>query len=121
MKKIYAFLTSMPFMAFLFLTLAFSMAIATFVESSHGTPAARSLIYNSWWFELLWVLFALNLINNLIRYRLLTKRRFTMGLFHIAFLVMLLGAAITRWYSYEGMMHIRENESSDFILSSNAS
>lgn len=108
-------------MAFIFLTLAFSMAVATFVESNHGTPAARSLIYNSWWFELLWVLFAFNLINNLFKYRLLNRRRFTMGLFHIAFLVMLLGGAITRWMSFEGMMHIREDESSDFILSSKAS
>jgi hypothetical protein len=118
MKKIYSFLTSMPFMAFLFLVLAFSMAIATFVESSYGTPAARSLVYNSWWFELIWVLFALNLLNNIIRFRLLNKRRFTMGLFHVAFLVMLLGAAITRWLSFEGTMHIRENDSADYILSS---
>jgi hypothetical protein len=118
MKKIYSFLTSMPFMAFLLLILAFSMAIATFVESSHGTPAARSIVYNSWWFELIWVLFALNLLNNLFRYRLFHGKRFTMGLFHVAFLVMLLGAAITRWFSYEGSMHIREGESSNFILSS---
>jgi cytochrome c-type biogenesis protein CcsB len=107
-------------MAFLFLTLAFSMAIATFVESSYGTPAARSLIYNTRWFEALWALFALNLLNNLFKYRLLTKRRFTIGLFHVAFLVMLLGAAVTRWFSYEGSMHIRENDSSNTILSSDA-
>ncbi|MGM0621156.1 MAG: cytochrome c biogenesis protein ResB, partial [Bacteroidota bacterium] len=93
------------------------MAIATFVESSYGTPAARSLIYNTHWFEALWALFALNLLNNLFKYRLLTKRRFTIGLFHVAFLVMLLGAAVTRWLSYEGTMHIRENDSSDYILS----
>lgn len=120
MKKIYRFITSLPFMAFLFLTLAFSMAIATFVESSYGTPAARSLIYNTHWFEALWGLFALNLLNNLFKYRLLTKRRFTVGLFHIAFLVMLLGATVTRWFSYEGTMHIRENDSSSTILSSDA-
>lgn len=120
MKKIYAFFTSLPFMAFLFLTLAFSMAIATFVESSYGTPAARSLIYNTHWFEALWALFALNLLNNLFKYRLLTKRRFTIGLFHVAFLVMLLGAAVTRWFSYEGSMHIRENDSSNILLSSDA-
>ena len=120
MKKIVAFFTSLPFMAFLFLTLAFAMAIATFIESSYGTPAARSLVYNTWWFEALWALFALNLLNNLFKYRLLTKRRFTMGLFHVAFLVMLLGAAVTRWFSIEGTMHIRENESSNTILSSEA-
>jgi len=120
MKKIYQFFTSLPFMAFLFLTLAFTMAIATFVESSYGTPAARSLIYNTHWFEALWALFALNLLNNLFKYRLLTKRRFTIGLFHVSFLVMLLGAAVTRWFSYEGSMHIRENDSSNTILSSDA-
>jgi len=104
-------------MAFLFLALAFSMAIATFVESSYGTPTARALIYNTHWFELLWGLFALNLLNNLFRYRLITARRFTLGIFHISFLVMILGAAITRYFSFEGMMHIRENQSSNFILS----
>ncbi|HPF50053.1 MAG TPA: cytochrome c biogenesis protein CcsA [Draconibacterium sp.] len=117
MKKIYAFITSLPFMAFIFLALAFSMAIATFVESSYGTPTARALIYNTRWFELLWGLFALNLINNLFRYRFFTARRFTLGIFHISFLVMILGAAITRYFSFEGMMHIRENQSSNFILS----
>jgi cytochrome c-type biogenesis protein CcsB len=119
MKQIYSFITSMPFMAFLFLTVAFSMAIATFVESSYGTPTARSLIYNTRWFELLWALFALNLLNNLVRYNFFTKRRFTLAIFHISFLVILLGAGITRFFSFEGVMHIRENSSSNTILSTN--
>ncbi len=106
-------------MAFLFLALAFSMAIATFVESSYGTSTARALVYNTRWFEALWALFALNLLNNLIKYKFFTRRRFTLGLFHIAFIVMILGAAITRFFSFEGVMHIRENQSANFILSSN--
>ena len=118
MKKIYSFLTSLSFMAFLFLSLGFAMAIATFVESSYSTATARALIYNTRWFELLWALFALNLVNNLFRYNLLNKRRFTLGLFHISFLVIFLGAAITRFFSYEGVMHIRENTSSNQILTS---
>ena len=93
------------------------MAIATFVESSYGTPTAQALIYRTHWFELIWALLALNLINNLLKYNFLTKQRFTLGLFHISFLVILLGAAITRYLSYEGVMHIRENQSSNFILS----
>ncbi|WP_346856593.1 cytochrome c biogenesis protein CcsA [uncultured Draconibacterium sp.] len=119
MKKLYSFITSLPVMAFLFLALAFSMAIATFVESSYGTSTARALVYNTRWFEALWALFALNLLNNLIKYKFFTRRRFTLGLFHIAFIVMILGAAITRFFSFEGVMHIRENQSANFILSSN--
>uniref|UniRef100_UPI003217A750 cytochrome c biogenesis protein n=1 Tax=uncultured Draconibacterium sp. TaxID=1573823 RepID=UPI003217A750 len=118
MKKLYSFVTSLPFMAFLFLALAFSMAIATFIESSYGTSTARALVYNRHWFELLWALFTLNLINNLIRYKFFTRKRFTLGLFHIAFIVIILGAGITRFFSFEGVMHIRENESANFILSS---
>ncbi len=105
-------------MAFLFLALAFSMAIATFVESSYGTSTARALVYNKLWFEALWALFALNLINNLVKYKFFTRKRFTLGLFHISFIVMILGAAVTRYFSFEGVMHIRENESANFILTS---
>ncbi len=106
-------------MAFLFMALGFAMAIATFVESSYSTDTARALIYNTHWFELLWGLFALNLVNNLFRYNLLNRKRFTLGIFHISFLIIILGGAITRFFSYEGVMHIRENASSSSILSSN--
>jgi cytochrome c biogenesis protein ResB len=117
MKKVFSFITSLPFMAFLLLAFAFSMAIATFVESSYGTPTAQALIYKTHWFEAILALLALNLVKNLLKYKFFTKERFTLGLFHIAFLVILLGAAITRFISYEGVMHIRENTSSNFITS----
>jgi cytochrome c-type biogenesis protein CcsB len=104
-------------MAFLFLALAFSMAIATFVESSYGTPTAQALIFKTRWFELIWLLLAINLVNNFVKYRFYTWKRLSMGLFHISFLVIIIGAAITRYISYEGVMHIRENTSSNFITS----
>lgn len=107
-------------MAFLLLAFAFSMAIATFVESSYGTPTAQALIYKTRWFELILLLLAVNLVKNLLKYRFFTKERFTLGLFHIAFLVILLGAAITRFISYEGVMHIRENQSSNKIISTDS-
>ncbi len=108
----------MPFMAFLFMVLAFAMATATFLESSQGTSAAKALIYNTHWFELLWALLALNLINNIIKHRLFSAKRFTLGLFHISFLAMMAGALLTRYAGHEGTMHIREGQSSDMIVSS---
>lgn len=107
-------------MAFLFLAFAFSMAIATFVESSYGTPTALALIYKTHWFEAIMVLLAINLVNNFIKYRFYTRQRISMGLFHISFIVILIGAAITRYISYEGVMHIRENTSSNFITSTDS-
>ena len=118
MKKILNFLVSFPFMGFLLLILAFSMAIATFVESSYGTEAAQGLIYKSIWFSLILFLLAVNLMVNFIRHKMYSKQRIAMGIFHISFIIILIGAAITRYISFEGMMHIREGQSSDFIMSS---
>lgn len=107
-------------MAFLFLALAFSMAIATFVESSYGTPTAQALVYKTKWFEAILLLLAINLVNNFIKYRFYTRQRISLGLFHISFIIILVGAAITRYISYEGVMHIRENQSSNYILSTDS-
>ena len=37
--------------------------------------------------------------------------------FHIAFLLIMLGAGVTRQFSFEGIMVIKEGETSDFIFS----
>jgi cytochrome c-type biogenesis protein CcsB len=105
-------------MGFLLLILAFSMAIATFVESSYGTEVAQGLIYKSFWFSLVLFLLAINLLVNFIRHKMYTRQRIAVGLFHISFIVIVIGAGITRYISFEGMMHIREGESSNSILSS---
>src|SRR5665648_1250909 len=73
MKKLLNFLFSFPFMGFLLLVLAFSMAIATFVESSYGTQAAQGLIYKSFWFGLILFLLAVNLLVNFVRHKMSDK------------------------------------------------
>lgn len=117
MKKFLNFLVSFSFMGFLFLIMAFAMAVATFVESSHGSAASRGLVYNSWWFELILALLGFSLLVNFIRSKLYHKYRITVGLFHLSFVVIVFGAAITRYFSFEGMMHIREGKTSNSILS----
>ncbi len=117
MKKIFQFITSMPFMGFLLLILAFAMAIATFVESNYGTPAAKALIYNAHWFEVVFLLLGINLIVNFIRFKNYRFKKLSAGIFHLSFIVIVIGAAITRYISYEGMMHIREGETTSQIVS----
>ena len=120
MKRIYHFLVSTSFMGFLLLVMAFSMAIATFIESSYGTPAAKALVYNTHWFELVFLLLGISLVHNFIKYRQYTMKKLTVGIFHLSFIVIVIGAAITRYISFEGMMHIREGESADHIVSSDS-
>ncbi len=116
MKRL-SFLTGMPFFGILVLVLIVAMALATFVESAQGTNAAWALIYDTWWFELLFFLVLINLMGNIIRYKLYRRSKITVGVFHVAFILIIIGAGITRYFSEEGMMHIREGSMSGTIIS----
>ncbi len=117
LKKIYNVLVSTYTMAVLFVVFAVSMAVATFIESKYGTETARALVYEAWWFEGIMVLGAVNLIGNIIRYRLFSREKWHSFVFHTAFLLILTGAAVTRYLGYEGQMPIREGEMSNVLLS----
>ncbi len=117
MKRLSQIFLSMETMGFLILVFAAAIGTATFIENDFGTSASKAVVYNAWWFNLLMIWLAANLIANIFRYRMYRKKKLAIFLFHISFLVILLGAGITRFISYEGMMHIREGESSSHITS----
>lgn len=96
---------------------ALSMAVATFVENDYGTPVAKALIYNSWWFELIMIILVLNFMGNIQRYQLFRRPKWPLLVFHLSFILIFIGGAITRYVSFEGSMHIRESESSNEIIS----
>lgn len=107
-------------MGIMLLVFGLSMAIATFVEAYYGTDAAKSIIYNTHWFELVLVLLGFGLMVNFLRYRMYQSRKLVVGLFHISFIIIVIGAAITRYISFEGVMHIREGESTNTIVSTDS-
>ena len=94
------------------------IATATFIENRYDTFTAKVLIYNAKWFEVLLVLLALNFIGNIKRHNLLKKGKFASLILHVAFIVMIIGAGVTRYFGFEADMHIREGESSNLIYSS---
>lgn len=110
MSKVLKLLASPIIMAILLIAFGVSSAIATFVENDFGTQVARALIYNAWWFELIMVLLALNFFLMIFSRKLYRKDKLPLLLFHIAFIVILLGAGVTRYFGEEGMMHIREGQ-----------
>ena len=116
-KKLYSFLFSTRLMAVLFLTFAIAMGAGTFIESKYNTDTARIWVYNSWWFEAIMVFFMINFIGNIKRYQLLKKEKWATLLLHLAFVFILLGAFVTRYISYEGMMPIREGAAENQIFS----
>jgi cytochrome c-type biogenesis protein CcsB len=105
-------------MAILMLIFAFSIGYATIVENDYGTMTAKAEIYNAQWFEVLLGLLTINLIYNIFHYKMYTLKKAPIFIFHVAFIVVLIGAAITRFVGYEGTMHIREGMTSNTMLSS---
>ena len=117
MKKFLDFVFSMQFALTLMLVFAVSVAIATFIENDFGTPTAKALVYSATWFEILLAVTAVSMLGNILRFKLIQRKKYNVLIFHLGFIVILLGAAITRFIGYEGIMHIRENERSGRIMS----
>lgn len=92
------------------------VGIATFIENDYGTQTARALIYKAQWFEVFLGYFVAILVYNIIKYKSY-KTKPAVFLFHFSFLVIALGALVTRYIGYEGVMHIREGDSSHTMLS----
>jgi cytochrome c-type biogenesis protein CcsB len=97
---------------------AFSIGAATFIENDFGTSSAQKVVFKSWWFELLLLLFAITLVVNIFKYRMIQQKKWAVFLFHFSMIIILIGSGITRYFSFEGMMHIRENESTNKFISS---
>ena len=119
MKKLSNIFFSMQTMGILILIFAFSIGAATFIENDFGTIAAKAVVYNAVWFDILLALLAVNLVSNIFTYKMYRLKKWPVFTFHAAFLIILLGAAITRFVSFEGTMHIRQGEQSDLMLSDN--
>ncbi len=118
MKQLLLVLASMKTMASLMLLFAFAIGYATFVENDYGTITAKADIYNARWFEILIALLTINLTINIFRYKMFSIKKAPIFIFHLSFIIIVLGAAITRFVGFEGTMHIREGEVATTMLSS---
>ncbi|MDY0931242.1 cytochrome c biogenesis protein CcsA [Chryseobacterium sp. CFBP8996] len=116
MKKLQDIIISTRTMAVLLLVYAFAMAYATFLENDYGTPTAKALIYEAKWFELIMLLLIINFVGNIGRYRLWKREKWPVLVFHLSFILIFVGGAITRYISFEGQMSIREGETSNEIV-----
>ena len=117
-NKITGFLFSMKLMVVLILLFAISIGTATFIENDFGTESAKVLVYSAYWFEILLFLLLINLIGNIFRFKIYRLKKWSVFLFHTSFIIIIIGSAVTRYVSYEGLMHIREGSSSSKLLTS---
>ncbi len=117
MKRITDILFSSKTTIILLLLFAIAMATGTFIEDKYDTLTARELVYNARWFELILVWLAINFMGHINIYNMLRIDKIGGVIFHLAFVIMIIGAGVTRYFGYEGTMHIREGEESNILIS----
>ena len=106
---------SWRFTLILLVIYAVSLSAATFIEKTHGTPVAKELVYNQPVFYLLQLLMVVQFIATSVRMRLWRQGKYGILLFHVAFVVILAGALITNLFGFEGIVHIREGETTSLL------
>ena len=117
LKKIGEVLFSVRASGMYLLLFAIVIGVATFIENDFGTSSAQKLIYKARWFELLLLLLSGSVITNIFKYRMIPQKKWGLLIFHAAIIVIIAGAGITRYFGFEGMMHIRQGATSSSFSS----
>lgn len=117
LQKLLSALYSTRLMAVLFIGFAAAMAAGTFIEDAYNTETARILVYNTWWFEAIMLFFLINFFGNIKRYQLHKKEKWATLLLHLSWILIIIGAFVTRYISYEGLMPIREGATANTVYS----
>lgn len=118
MDKLIRAFFSMRWMTIALFIFLVAIAAATFYESIYDIQTARIRVYNAKWFEFLLLYLSFSMIVNIFRYRMFQREKIAVLMFHLSFIIIVIGAAITRYVSFEGLMIIKEGQQSNFIYSS---
>jgi len=121
-KKIFNFFFSIEMAAVLSLIFVLAMMWATlgFYTDAEGVKHAFSMtdawkyVYETKWFEAIMWLLGINLIGVMFRFK--TYKKLPLFTLHLSILIILLGAAITRYFGYEGQLHLRDGETKSVIM-----
>jgi len=71
-------------------------------------------VYETKWFEALMWLLGINLVGILFKYK--TYQKMPIFILHMSIIVILIGAAITRYFGYEGTLHLRNGETKSVLM-----
>jgi len=116
-NPVVAFLSSTKLSAGMLAIVAIASAKATFIESDYGRVAAYDLIYAARWFEGLLGLVTISLILLFFKRWPYKPKQYGFMLVHISIVVILISSGITRYMGFEGVMPIREGQSSNYYYS----
>jgi cytochrome c-type biogenesis protein CcsB len=116
--KIFKFLFSGLLMGNLLIIFAVAIGYATFIENDYDATTAKLIVYNARWFEILMLLMVVNFTGMIFTRKLYQKEQLNILIIHLALIIIIIGAGLTRYIGFEGMMHIRNGQTSNTFNSS---
>ncbi|MBI34055.1 MAG: hypothetical protein CMP67_01660 [Flavobacteriales bacterium] len=117
MQFLLNFIFSTRFTTILLFAFAYMVGAATFLEDQYDTTTAQIVIFRSKWLELILGLLVINFLGNIQKYKMISQKKWPSLMFHLAFVLIIVGAGVTRYFGYEGMMLIREGTTSNIMHS----
>ena len=115
--KFFRLLFSGTFMGILLVVFAIAIGYATIIENDFDATTAKMLIYNARWFELLMLLMVINFAGMIFTRQLYRKSKLNILVIHISLIIIIIGAAITRYIGFEGQMRIRQGQTTNRYVS----
>ncbi|MCL4306273.1 cytochrome c biogenesis protein ResB [bacterium] len=110
LDRIWLIFSSVKLTIVLLFLFAIAMGYGTWIETVYSNGAARILIYRTWWFDLMIVLLALNLIGCTLRRAPYSPHQYPWLLTHISLLLIMAGSLVTHRFGMQGQMVILEGE-----------
>ena len=90
------------------------LAAGTIVEKLHGSDFALAHVYGTWWFVGLWALVAGLMVYMAVKCRI--WKRMAVCILHSAFLLILLGALLTKFTGVHGRMELIPNRPNSYFF-----
>ncbi len=114
MRKLYDFLFSPKFSVIIIVIFLIAQITATFLPSE---AESWRYVYAAKWFEIVIWLFGINLVGVMFKYK--TYKKIPVFVLHLSVIIILVGAGVTRYAGYNGILHLRDNQTKSQIVITN--
>lgn len=112
---IFRFAASLKLAVFVLLSLAVTLAVATFFESAYSAKVAQSLFYKSTWFTILLLVLGLNVAAAAISRYPWKIRHIPFLITHAGIITLLIGSLQTQITGFEGLLSLEEGKGSNQV------
>lgn len=115
LNEIFWFLASLKLAILVLVGLALALTAGTLIESWYDTATAQFWVYRAFWFRSLLGLLAVNIFTVAISRYPWKPRHIPFLLAHLGILILLFGAWVTDQAGLDGMMRIKEGDSTSTV------